>query len=122
MWSDKTIKRIQARVESMLNETCTIEREVLSTDEYGARVHTWASVASGVACRVIRAGTSNQGAGQVIAEQETMIDRYRLIVPAGTVLDVDYRVTVGARVYGVVNIADDLSDETHVSAIVTLLR
>lgn len=103
-----------------LKETCTIERETLAEDNFGGRKHAWETVASDVPCRVITVGNRQESRGQDVGSQETLVDTYRLIVPYGTSLETNMRVTVGGLVYQVVSILSDRTDETDVQA--TLIR
>ena len=109
--------KIRARVASFMTDTCTIEREVDAYDKYGSPVREWETSASGVACRVIRAGDQSRGAMGDNALRETMTETYRLIVPVGTVLGVDYRVTINGKTYQIVNLIDAWTDAMDVQAI-----
>lgn len=115
-------RQLRRVVNQWLDETATIERQTESRGEYGEQVHDWETVATGVQCRVINAGTSNAGNNVQIANQEMLLDNYRVILPFSTVVDVDYRITVGARVYDVLSITDDRTDATDVQAIVSRVR
>jgi head-tail adaptor len=116
------LNQLRTTVNRWLTETATIERQTESRGVYGEQVHDWETVASGVACRVINAGNSNAGNNQQFGNQELMMDRYKIVMPTGTVVDVDYRITVAGRVYDVVAIVDDRTDSTDVQAIVSRVR
>ena len=115
--------QMQAAVAGLLTDTCTITREVVSTDEYGAPTNTWAVVATGTACRVIVLSRLNERAGEQ-GGRETIADTYRLIAPAGTALDTGYRVTVASdgAVYEVVDLVTARTDGPDVQAIITRAR
>ena len=116
------LNQLRTTVNRWLTETAIIERQTESRGVYGEQVHDWETVASGVACRVINAGNSNAGNNQQFGNQELMMDRYKIVMPTGTVVDVDYRITVAGRVYDVVAIVDDRTDSTDVQAIVSRVR
>lgn len=122
-FSSRTIAMVKRNVDGMLTETCTIQRESAGRGTMGETVHVWDTVAVDVACRLIRAG---QGASKAIAEavgtQEILVDEYRLITPAGTPLNTDYRVVVGGKTYQVMKVDDDLTDEVFVSAVMIRVR
>lgn len=116
------LERIKARVALFLGDTCKIEAEVDAVGEMGEPTHTWAVVAAEVACRVIDARQSGLSAMMNVGEQEAMVDTYRLIVPVGTALDVDQRVTVGGDVYQIVALVDGRSDAAEAQAVMTRVR
>ncbi len=115
MRTTSVIKQIRSVLNRWLNETATIERETETRGVYGEQVHDWETVATDVPCRVIGRNTQRN---QAMSNQEMMVDEYRVIFETGTVLDVDYRVTVGGNVYRVIAIVDDRTDGVDVQAIV----
>lgn len=118
-----TIKRIQKTVNEFLSETCDIESSVDgATGSMGQKLQSWELVSTGVSCRVIRAGTRTSGDAGIQGGRETIEDTVRIILPVGTVVDVDYRIIVGSRSYQVVGIQDDLSDAVDVSVIGKRIR
>lgn len=106
-------KQLDKTTGRWLTQSCTIEAEVLGVDIYGAPVHQWAVVASGVKCRVIKMG---RGDTREVGSQEALVEKYRLICPAGTALGIDQRVTVGGAVYQVVSVQSALTDAVDVQA------
>lgn len=94
-----------------LIDTCTIEKQDLAKDVFGAPVVRWTTVAMGVKCRVITAGRQVQSQVQEIGAQETLRDMFKISMPAGTEVDVDYRITVNDVTYSVVQIEGALTDE-----------
>lgn len=105
---------------AMLSESCVIEQEVITADGYGGQVSTWQPVQT-VNCRVLRgsvSGMTGQGV-EAAASREALMQTYRLIVPAGTPLAPNQRVTVGGNVYQIVAIADDFTDAVFSSAYMT---
>ncbi len=109
--------RLQAQLEQMLTDVCSITRQTDAVDALGARTQTWVIVATNVKCRVIRAETKRNIGQQVVAVQEALTESYRLIVPRGTSLSVDYRVTLtDGRVYDVVQVLDMNTDALDAQA------
>lgn len=86
------LSKIKSRLETFLDDTCTIKRESNTFDSMGAQVGNLETVASGVSCRVIngKSDVENQ------ADQETITEWYRLIVPVGTQLGADYLVELSS--------------------------
>lgn len=115
MRTTSVIKQIRSVLNRWLNETATIERETETRGTYGEKLHDWETVASDVPCRVIGRNTQSN---RSIGNQEMMVDEYRVIFEAGTVLNVDYRVLVGGKTYRVIEIVDDRTDGTDVQAMV----
>lgn len=114
---------IQSRVETFLNETCDIQKEDDARGKYGERIHTWTTVAADVACRVISV-SSNSTASQAggVGNQEMIVDTYRLILPRGTVISADYRVSLGGVLFDVVNVYDRWSDRMDVQVLIKRAR
>lgn len=119
--SKRTRVLVRQRVRAYLNETCLIERELDTVGDMGEPTHVWGLV-DNAPCRIIGVGRRGQSVAEAVGGQEALVDAYRLILPAGTDLATDYRVTVGERVYQVVAVDDDLTDEAFVSAIITRAR
>jgi head-tail adaptor len=115
MRSTSVIAQIRSVLNRWLNETATIQRETETRGAYGEQLHDWTTTATDVPCRVIGRNTQRN---QAMSNQEMMVDEYRVIFETGTVLDVDYRVTVGGNVYRVIAIVDDRTDGVDVQAIV----
>jgi hypothetical protein len=108
-----------------LTDTCTIEARSNSVGEFGDPQEVFASVAAGVACRVITLGTRYAVAAlnPAVLGREALVDAYRLVVPAGTALDVDHRVTMSSgEVYQVVDLITERTDETDEQAIIVRVR
>jgi hypothetical protein len=107
----------------MLTETCTIERETGVKGSMGEPLHTWETVQSGVACRLITAGTRNTGDAEIVGGQESLVERYRLITPVLTPFTLNDRVIMAdGRVFQVVAVEDGLTDEAYASCVVTRMR
>jgi hypothetical protein len=115
--------RIKTTVRRFLTETCTIEAQGAGTGDYGQQVAEWYVVAEDVPCRIIRrAGNATGEEADEVAGRETIVDSYRLIVPAGTALEVGQRVTVGEDVYDVVDLMTALTGEADRQAVITRMR
>lgn len=121
MVSSAVLGYIRRVVGQFLTTTCTIEREVNATGEYGEPTHAWELVAAAVPCRLLMIKRDASGV-QVAGEQETMREEYTLIVARGVTLEVDYRVTVDGETYDVVRLETALTDEAYHKAIVARRR
>lgn len=112
----QTVAMIARITGGFLTETCTIEQEGDTTGEFGEPTHDWRIVAASVACRLIT-NPQRGSADGTAAGAETLLHEYRLIVPVGTTLEADMRVTVGGLTYNVVRIETALTDRPFRSAI-----
>jgi len=123
-FSARTIAIVKQNVSEMLTDTCTLSRESGATGTMGEPLHTLEIVATGVRCRVIRAGQArSSGATQVVGSQESMVEAYRLICPVGTAFVVDDVVTLSnGDVYQVVSVEDQLTDAAFAGAVITRVR
>lgn len=115
--------QMQRAAGMLLTDSCTIMAEQLGADELGAPTGSWSVVASGVACRVITLNRLRDTAGEQ-GGRESIADAYRLIVPAGTALDVGQRVTVASdgAVYEVVDLVTARTDGPDAQAVITRAR
>jgi hypothetical protein len=94
MISDMLIAQLKATLVTTLTDTCTIYARASGTGLYGEpQQDAWVIVASAVPCRVIDDKQSRVGDPAVLA-REYITDSYKLVVPAGTGLDVDQRIKV----------------------------
>lgn len=112
-------------VERTLTERCDIERETGAIGLMGEPLHQWDSVERDVPCRVISAGTTNSSSSgyETVGATEAMVERWRLICPAGTALTVDSRVRLAdGRVYQIVSVEDRLSDAAFAGALMVRAR
>jgi len=110
---------IRANVETYLDDTCTISREKQTSDSMGAPTGGKEIVASGVSCRVIKGRSDTENIG----DQESLTETYRLIVPVGTALEVDYSVTLADdTVYQVIEIITQRSDAMDAQAMIKRVR
>ena len=116
------LERMKARVALFLGDSCTIEAEVDARGEMGEMTHLWSVVEADVACRVIDARKPGGSTTMDVGAQEAMVDTSRLIVPVGTALAVDQRVTVNSDVYQIVALIDGRSDAVDAQAVITRVR
>lgn len=122
-FSDRTIAIVTRNVSEMLTDSCTIKRLTGATGTMGEPLNQLELIASGVQCRVIRSKTPSDNAQQVVASQKSMVERYRLICPAGTAFLVDDVVTLAdGSVYQVVQVEDKLTDGVFAGAVITRVR
>jgi hypothetical protein len=113
--------RLRRTADKYLNETCDIARVDWVQGRVGMREAVMI-VASDVACRVIN-DTRTQGQGyQQVGEHQANVDAYRVILPAGTAVNEEDQITVGTRVYRVIAVLDDLSNEIQISCRVRRVR
>lgn len=125
MVNSRTLKIIQRRVNTFLTETCIIERQTGTRGRMGEPLNDqWETVASDVPCRIINISqTSSSSQSAAVGSTETLIERWRLICPAGTELAVDERATLpDGRVFQIVEIDDRLTDQAFVSAQIVRAR
>lgn len=123
-FSARTIAIVKKNVNAMLTERCNIERETAMTGLMGEPLHGWETVAADVPCRVIRVGqSSTQSEYESVGATEALVERWRLICPAGTVFAVDNRVKMAdGRVYQIVDVDDRLTDQAFVGAVMVRAR
>lgn len=122
MVSNRTTAIIRRRVNTTLTELCSIEHETGMKGSMGEPLHGWETVAADVPCRVIRANAASRGT-EAVGSTEALVERWRLICPAGTVFAVDNRVRLSdGRVFQIVGIDDRLTDEAFVSALMVRAR
>lgn len=125
MVSNRTTAIIRRRVNTFLTELCSIERETNMRGHMGEPLsNRWETVAENVPCRIITLGqNSTQSEAEPVGSTEALIERWRLICPAGTVLAVDNRAVLSdGRKYQIVDIDDRLTDQAFVSATVVRAR
>lgn len=121
-----TLAYIRATVAGTLTDTCFIEREADTTDEYGAPTHTWAVVSTDVPCRLIKPGQFNTSAGELVGSQDALDELYKLVVARSVTLGLNYRVTVGeapnSETFYVVRLEVELSDEAFHAVLMARTR
>jgi hypothetical protein len=116
-------KMMRAQVMRTLTARCSIKREVLETDRYGAPTARLVLVAGDVPCRLMRPGGSrSEGAAQTVGAQETMPESYRLVVPDTVEMQADELVELDGRAYRVVRAVDGWTDELFRAYVVVMRR
>ena len=116
---------MRATVESLMTDTCKIEVGADSVGEMGEVLQDqYTTVASGVTCRVISLGNRYSESARTIGEREVITEAYRLIVPYGTALDVNQRITLtsDSSVYQVVDLNTERTDRTDRQAIMVRIH
>jgi head-tail adaptor len=121
--SARTLAKVQQNVNVMLTDSCTIERETSGVGAMGEDLHENEVVASNVPCRLIRAGLKSTGSSNIVGGRESLLDRFRLILPVGTDVSADYRVRMADEtIYQVVDVEAALTDATFVAAVIMRVR
>lgn len=122
--SSRTLAKVRANVNEMLTETCSLQRETGTVGTMGEPLHTWETVQSGIACRVIQAGQMQSTSATAVAgSAEAMVERYRLITPVGTPFKTDDRVVMSdGRVFDIVDVEDGLTDDAFAGAVMVRVR
>jgi head-tail adaptor len=119
----RTIKRVQAMVNRYLTDSCTLLKQGDAKGTHNEPLNDWVVTASGVSCRVIRAGQQMNGSNALTGGRETLVDKHRLILPVGTTVAGEYRVEMAdGRRYEVVDVMDDMTDSAYVQVIIKRLR
>jgi len=125
MVSSVLLAQMRASTASFLTDTCTIEARSPARGESGEVAEVWTAYATAVACRIITVGNRfNDSAGTVSnLDREHIKDVYRVVVPAGTGLNVGQRITVsdGTR-YEVTDLMTDRTDGTDEQAVIVRVR
>lgn len=99
--------------------SAAISRSVLSDDGAGGRLETWTTVAAAVSCRVTKVSlrdVQRLAGSQALGEQTERVDiakMVRVVFPAGTNVLADDRITIGTKVYQVLDVNAGLSYEVH---------
>lgn len=114
------LRKIRAQAEAMMTQVCTIYRQTDAQGSMGQTLTTRETVAAGVPCRVILEDA--RGDTQMAQAQESLTERYRLIVPYDTELAVDMTVAVQGddRVYQVIAIRHSHTDATDRQATIVV--
>lgn len=116
------LAQMRRAAEQLMTQTCRIEQEVNAVGTWGQPSPQWTEVARNVKCRVITSRQSTRSTAGMVGEQETLVDEYRLICPAGTALEKNQRVTVDDVTYQVVNVIVARADETDTQAVIVRAR
>lgn len=113
------LTKLRKQAISTLTETCIIKRKITTRDEFLSQVSGYDQIASEVACRMIGVGTLTNSTVGLAANQESLMESYRLIVPVGTDLQADDIVVIGGLTYTVVRLLDNLTDQFFAQALIS---
>lgn len=109
--------RIRKRLSAFLPTTCTIQHRVQVVGALGDTANGWEIVAADVPCRLI-SYLSNTKQAAVVDDRLALVEAWRLIVPVGTALAPEQRVTIGGEIYVIVSVIDEWSDAMDAQAII----
>lgn len=113
---------IRAATLRTMTDRCMIEREANSRGTFGQSSHAWEVVGEDVPCRLITSKGATLPATDVYADRVTMEDTYTISLPVGTVLAVDYRITVNGTTWRVASVVDGRTDSADVQAVLLRMR
>jgi len=104
-------------VTGTLSDSADLQREMFTRGGMGERLHTFETVASGIACRVILAG--NQKSEQLSQDgaQDNVVERYRVILAYSQTVEAGDRLVIDGATYEVQQITEALSQDGFVSVI-----
>lgn len=122
MVSPQMIAFIRSMALRWMTDTCTIERQADSVGSLGQVLDSWQIVSTGTACRLITSKGATQPSTTVMADRLTLEDTYRISLPMGTVLNADYRITIGTSVFRVASVLDGRTDSADVQAVLVRMR
>lgn len=112
---------LQSAIAQFLIDRCDIDRQTITTDDYGSRADSWQPVALAVPCRVI---TTMARPSEPLERdmREQLEESYKLIVPVTIALDVDQRVTHRGITYAITTLETALSNELFHAAMMIRRR
>lgn len=112
---DILMQKIRERELTFFTDSCTIKRPADSSDSTGARTGFPELVAEDVPCRIIEGKSDIEDIG----DQLSLTEWFRLIVPVGTELGVEYSVTLASgAVFWVIDIITQRTDATDAQAMI----
>jgi len=109
MLSTAEVAAMQATQAAALPATCSIQRASLTPDGAGGWTAAWATLASGVACRLSAVSTPTE---RVVAQKYEGRTLWQLTLPASTDIRHEDRVIIGSASYEVVGIQSGGAWET----------
>jgi len=117
-----TLARVRGSIKAVyLTDECDIYEPLYVTDDYGDTNVTPTLAASGVKCR-LNTVTLADSEAKSFDDRSIMEDVYNLLVPDGTVLDIEYQIQTGGQRYEVTVIRDGLTDAVYVEAEIRRIR
>lgn len=123
--SSQLLAKLRREAENLMKDTCKIEAESISVGSFGQPKPVWLLVANDLKCRVIMSRQGTRPTADQVGSQEQLVDEYRLIVPYGTALGVNQRVTVNGddgALYQIVGLIDRRTDATDSQAVIIRAR
>lgn len=103
--------------ETLLKDTCTIQKKTATQQSTGVKTFAWTTKASGVKTRKRR---NNQP--KVYDElSKTFIDDYIFYFLVGTAIEIEDRILADGEVYEITSIATD-SERHHIEAVAKIIR
>lgn len=117
LFTSATKRQIEKYVAYLLTDTCTIEQQVRSRNQYGAETDTWEVVARDVQCRIIRNGQTVDSQTEMIGGQERIVNQPRIIAPRGTAFAANQRITMSTgEVFTITGVKTSLTDNVMAEA------
>lgn len=99
MLTDADLARMRGAQESIMTDTCQVQRATLMPDGAGGQIESWGAVAT-VSCRVAPSGNLPQE--RAIAERLSSVSTWTITLPVGTDVQPADRLVVGSRTFEVV--------------------
>lgn len=103
MLSASDIAAMRATIEAALPDTCTIQRATETSDGAGGRTKTWATLASGVKCRL--APDTYRAEEREVAARLTAVTAWVITLPVGQDVAEKDRIVVGSSTYEVAGVS-----------------
>ena len=119
MFLNTQLKQVNRAVLRLLTDRCDIEQLSEALDAFGATLQTYAPVAQNVLCRVLPLANGSGDMTGATAEQTTMQEMYRLILPPGTAITINQRVRVGSDYYDVGSVSVKQTNVAFVECFIT---
>lgn len=116
MLPSKIVNRLKVNLNKWLQETATIQKPTEVRGVFGERIEGYQTVATNVPCRIIDTTSMGSNSKELVSNQEILIDRYTVVLPSETLIDVDYLVIVGDKTYRIININDNRTNKLDVQA------
>lgn len=117
-----TLSRVRGSIQSVyLTAECNIYEPLYVKDQYGDTNATPKLADSGVKCRLNTVSLADSES-KSFDDRSIMEDVYNLLLPDGTVLDIDYIIETGGQRYDVTVIRDGLTDGVYVEAEIRRIR
>lgn len=129
MTLERLMGRLRREVSRWLTDRATIYKETENRDVLDEPTKTVVVIASDVPCRVLTGGETLFSGGISAGDDDEMsLDRVRIVLPYGTVVDPgdnegwDFRIQVSGRVYRITQIRDNRTDAVDVQVLAARIR